>query len=107
MDAIKFINERNRMCKTYTPKRCEGCPANNYGKECVACISIDKIDEQKKANWQWFDEPVGNPVESKDREWGWKCSHCGYVLSDDFDDPDRMPAYRYCMNCRTPMFSGV
>lgn len=29
MDAIKFINERNRMCATYTPKRCVGCPANN------------------------------------------------------------------------------
>lgn len=62
---------------------------------------------KRKAHWHWFDEPVGNPVESKDREWGWKCSHCGYVLSDDFDDPDRMPAYRYCMNCGTPMFSGV
>lgn len=50
MDAIKFINERNRMCKTYTPKRCEGCPANNpnnYGGEGVACIMIDKIDAER------------------------------------------------------------
>ena len=50
MDAIKFIKERNRMCKTYTPKHCEGCPANNpnnYGGEGIACIMIDKIDAER------------------------------------------------------------
>lgn len=47
MDAVKFIQERNRMCATYTPKRCEGCPADNYGGEGVACIMIDKIDAEK------------------------------------------------------------
>lgn len=47
MDAIKFINERNRMCAPYTPKRCVGCPANNYGGDGVACIMIDKIDAQR------------------------------------------------------------
>ena len=31
MDAIELIHERNRMCATYTPKLCEGCPADNYG----------------------------------------------------------------------------
>lgn len=36
MDAIEFVKERNRMCSTYTPKRCEGCPADNYGKEGTA-----------------------------------------------------------------------
>ena len=24
MDAVEFVKERNRMCSTYTPKRCEG-----------------------------------------------------------------------------------
>lgn len=47
MDAVKFIKERNRMCKTYTPKRCEGCPADNYGGEGVACIMVDKIDAER------------------------------------------------------------
>lgn len=47
MDAIKFVKERNRMCNTYKLKRCEGCPANNYGGEGVACIMIDNIDAER------------------------------------------------------------
>ena len=47
MDAVKFIQERNRMCATYTPKRCEGCPADNYGGEGVACIMVDRIDAER------------------------------------------------------------
>lgn len=47
MDAIEFIRERNRMCAIYTPKRCEGCPADNYGGCGVACIMIDKIDAER------------------------------------------------------------
>lgn len=27
MDAIKFIEERNRMCKSTNPSGCRGCPA--------------------------------------------------------------------------------
>lgn len=47
MDAIEFIRERNRMCATYTPKRCEGCPADNYGGCGVTCIMIGKIDAER------------------------------------------------------------
>ena len=47
MDAIEFIRERNRMCATYTLKRCEGCPADNYGGCGVTCIMIDKIDAER------------------------------------------------------------
>ena len=47
MDAVTFINERNRMCAIYTPKRCEGCPADNYGGEGVACIMVDKINAER------------------------------------------------------------
>lgn len=47
MDAIEFIRERNRMCATYTPKRCESCPTDNYGGCGVICIMIDKIDAER------------------------------------------------------------
>ena len=47
MDAVEFVKERNRMCSTYTPKRCEGCPADNYGKEGTSCIMVDKIDAER------------------------------------------------------------
>lgn len=47
MDALYFIRERNRMCATYTPKHCEGCPADNYGGRDTACIMIDKIDAER------------------------------------------------------------
>lgn len=30
MDAVKFIEERNRMCKSFG-NRCTGCPASNGG----------------------------------------------------------------------------
>lgn len=47
MDAVEFVKERNRMCSTYMPKRCEGCPADNYGKEGRSCIMIDEIDAER------------------------------------------------------------
>lgn len=47
MDAIRFIKDRNRMCARYTPLRCEGCPADSYGKSGEACIMIDTINPEK------------------------------------------------------------
>lgn len=38
MDAVKFVNERNRMCDYYK-KNCTGCPLN--GKPCIGFRSID------------------------------------------------------------------
>jgi hypothetical protein len=32
MDAVKFIEERNRMCKSFGPK-CKGCPASNANED--------------------------------------------------------------------------
>lgn len=61
------------------------------------------LDENKKAYWKWFDEECGNPTDGYDRDWGWECSNCGYVLPDDFDDPDLVPAYKYCMECGAEM----
>ena len=36
MDAVKFIEERNRMCKSFGD-RCTGCPASNACKNELCC----------------------------------------------------------------------
>jgi hypothetical protein len=36
MDAVKFIEERNRMCKSFCD-RCTGCPASNACKNELCC----------------------------------------------------------------------
>lgn len=33
MDAVKFIRERNRMCRTFD-RSCDGCPAYENGWDC-------------------------------------------------------------------------
>jgi hypothetical protein len=50
MDAVKFIEERNRMCKSFGPK-CKGCPASNaYEDELWGCAvaqesTLDATDQ--------------------------------------------------------------
>ena len=57
--------------------------------------------------WEWFDEDVGTPVTGYERECGWRCSHCGEELPDDYDDPDDSPKFRFCYNCGAKMDGGV
>ena len=72
---------------------------------------ICEIDAQTAADvapvvhgrWEWFDEDVGTPVTGYEREWGWRCSHCGEELPDDYDDPDDSPKFRFCYNCGAKM----
>ena len=56
--------------------------------------------------WEWFNEDVGTPVTGYEREWGWRCSHCGEELPDDYDDPDDSPKFRFCYNCGAKMDGG-
>lgn len=56
--------------------------------------------------WEWFDGDVGTPVTGYEREWGWRCSHCGENLPDDYDDPDDSPKFRFCYNCGAKMDGG-
>lgn len=58
------------------------------------------------ARWEWFDEDTGTPITRYEREWGWKCSHCGEELPDDYDDPDNSPTFRFCFNCGAKMDGG-
>lgn len=105
IDADKYLN--------YLHSR-EADFLDDYGKGWVAGICTAQrsakhffvnIDEQKKAHWQWFDEETGNPIDGYERDWGWECSNCFYILPDDFDDLDIEPTFRYCMNCGAQMFS--
>lgn len=56
--------------------------------------------------WEWFDEDVGTPVTGYEREWGWRCSHCGEELPDNYDYPDCRPMLRFCFNCGAKMNEG-
>lgn len=58
------------------------------------------------ARWEWFDGDTGTPLTGYEREWGWKCSHCGEELPDDYDDPDNSPTFRFCFNCGAKMDGG-
>ena len=58
------------------------------------------------AEWEWFDELNGNPLEGQDRDWGWRCSGCKTALPDDYDDPDCKPKIKYCSECGAKMDGG-
>lgn len=45
MDAVKFIEERNRMCKSFG-NRCTGCPASNDG---CAVVQESTLDAKEQA----------------------------------------------------------
>lgn len=52
MDAVKFIRERNRMCRTFD-RSCDGCPAYENGWDC----DNDAWDEKLVATVeQWSKE---------------------------------------------------
>nr|DAU88033.1 MAG TPA: hypothetical protein [Caudoviricetes sp.] len=44
MDAVKFIEERNRMCKSFGD-RCTGCPASNGGCAVIQESTLDATDQ--------------------------------------------------------------
>lgn len=44
MDAVKFIEERNRMCKSFGD-RCTGCPASNGGCAVGQESTLDATDQ--------------------------------------------------------------
>lgn len=44
MDAVKFIEERNRMCKSFG-NRCTGCPASNDGCAVGQESTLDATDQ--------------------------------------------------------------
>ena len=59
MDAVKFIKEKDRMCKRHCC--CEECPLEHFGKGSVLCsVAIsDKPEEAVSIVKKWSEE---NPV---------------------------------------------
>ena len=52
MDAIKFIEERNRMCESFGTK-CKGCPAFNESRCVVSSASTLDAKEQVAMVEDW------------------------------------------------------
>lgn len=52
MDAVKFIEERNRMCDYYSakdvPSGCEGCPASQMACSSFCYVTAEFIDAVEK-----------------------------------------------------------
>lgn len=69
----------------------------------IAAFPAADVAPVVHGRWEWFDEDVGTPVTGYEREWGWRCSHCGEELPDDYDDPDDSPKFRFCYNCGAKM----
>lgn len=53
MDAVKFIQERNRMCKSFGDE-CAGCPANDTIYRCKFSITVgDEAAKQVELLEEW------------------------------------------------------
>lgn len=75
-------------------------------KRMLADMPFADVAPVVHGRWEWFDEDVGTPVTGYEREWGWRCSHCGEELPDDYDSPDDSPKFRFCYNCGAKMDGG-
>lgn len=75
-------------------------------KEEISKIPAADVVPVMHGQWEWFDEDTGTPLTGYEREWGWRCSNCREELSDDYDDPDDRPTFRFCPNCGAKMYGG-
>lgn len=71
--------------------------------EIVASPPAADVAPVVHGRWEWFDEETGTPSTGYEREYGWRCSHCGEELPDDYDDPDDSPTFRFCYHCGAKM----
>lgn len=52
MDAVKFIEGRKRLCKTYA--NCSGCPSNDSGARCKFSLTMgDEAAKQVELLEEW------------------------------------------------------
>lgn len=82
-------------------------PADTVASDLKHAIPTADVQPVRHAEWEWFDELNGSPLEGQDRDWGWRCSHCKTELPDDYDDPDCKPEMKYCHECGAKMDGGT
>lgn len=107
-EALKkaFDNADADVCESYSDGYCDwGFGRKNINDVIDGAPAAD-VAPVVHGRWEWFDEDVGTPVTGYEREWGWRCSHCGEELPDDYDDPDHSPMLRFCPNCGAKMDGG-
>ena len=75
--------------------------------EIAASAPVADVAPVAHGRWKWFCEETGTPSTGYESEWGWRCSHCGEELPDDYDDPDDIPTFRFCYNCGAKMDGGA
>ena len=85
---------------------CGGCDNCGEVMHCAWDTQAADVEPVRHAEWEWFDELNGNPLEGQDRDCGWRCSGCKTELPDDYDDPDCKPNIKYCSECGAKMDGG-
>lgn len=93
IDREEYCEKHCRCSNEYCDK--ESCPIWKAPAADVAPVVHGR--------WEWFDEDTGTPITGYEREWGWRCTHCKEELSDDYDDPDCCPEFRFCPSCGAEM----
>lgn len=101
MDAVKFVNEWNRMCKYYSDS-CKKCDMNSNG-EGVMCIPLLRKDPEKAVsiveNWA-----SNHPVKTRQSEFLKMFPNalihetiyiCPQYVEEDFKCPRKL-----CRECR-------
>lgn len=110
MDAIKFIDERNRMCESFGAG-CKGCPAYNEPRCMVSSASTLDSKKQVAIVEKWSAEHPKKQRKTRQDVFMEQCPEApvdkyGYVMvcpkpfSDDFRNKYGNCEGRKCSDCR-------
>lgn len=111
MDAVKFIEERNRMCKSTNPSGCRGCPAF-IGPGCCAVGLGSTVDAKAQITMveKWSSEHPRKTRQDLFLEMyptallieGGILSACPVLFDSEYRDVDGRCTGHYtsCVECR-------
>ncbi len=119
MDAVKFIEERNRMCRFYGDW-CTGCPARNASGASACLVAIElqgNAEEQVQIVEEWS---AAHPRKTRQsvflEQWpdalvaeGGTLGVCPMILSSEYRDENGGCAKpnRDCSDCRRKFWGKV